>query len=359
MYRIPSFSSKWLAPALVVFLVIWLAGGEVYQAADQAPEAPAPSAPLTPAFTVETAWFEAKPYPAQLRLQGQINAWQQVEVKTQVAGTIIELPRDQGDKVSKNQLLALLSDEGREARLAQAKALVALRETEMKSAKALQAKSLVAETEIDRLMSELSLAKAGLADAELAVRYKRVEAPIAGTLSQRRFDQGSWIDAGTTLFNLVDMTKLRAVAQVPQQKIHQLSLGQSVKVKMLDGRSFDATLAYISPMADPMSRTFQIEAHFDNGQGLPLAGASATLDIMLESERAHALSPALLALDDDGRLGVYASVDKRLHFFPVSLLRADIHEAWVAGLPARVEIVTRGAGFLKQGDTLVTAEAQQ
>jgi len=359
MYRIPSFSSKWLAPALIVFLIIWLAGGEVYQAADEAPESPTQTASLTPVFTVETAWYEAKPYPAQLRLQGQINAWQQVEVKTQVAGTIVELPRDQGDKVNSDQLLALLSDEGREARLAQAKALVKLRDTEMKSAKALQAKSLVAETEIDRLISELALAKSSLADAELAVLYRRVQAPIAGTLSQRRFDQGSWVDAGTTLFTLIDMTKLRAVAQVPQQKIHQLSLGQSVKVKMLDGRRFDARLAYISPIADPMSRTFQIEAHFDNPRALPLAGASATLDIILESELAHALSPALLALDDDGRLGVYASLDKRLHFFPVSLLRADIHEAWVSGLPERVEIVTRGAGFLKQGDTLITAEAQQ
>lgn len=347
-----------IAVLLALVLLLWLVLGTQYQSQTDAPAATAPA--QAELFTVQSRQSTAQAYPAQQKLQGQLQAWHSIELQAQTTGRITRLVRDQGDTVQQGDILLELADEGRSARLEQAKALLALRQSELNSAKALQKQQFASETELSRLTSELRNAEVNLVEAQLALSHSKPQAPFSGILARRLVEPGSFIQAGTALFQLVDISQLRASAQIPQQQLAPLVLGQDVKVQLLDGRELSGTLSFISPAAESTSRSYYIEATVSNPNLLPIAGASATLHISLAPVQAHALSPALLKLDNAGRLGVYAVLDGKVVFYPVTLLNADNNQAWVGGLPEQVELITLGAGFVEPGQQVqVKAEGTE
>ncbi len=347
MLPIRLFSPLFYALCCTLLLLIWLLLGDHYQSQTTAPT----SATQMPEkiFTVQTRWSNAQAYAATLTVQGQLQPWYQLELQAQGSGKISRFLKDQGDQVQQGEVLLELTDEGRSSRLAQAKALLALRQTELQSAEALLARQLISTTELSRLNSELKNAEYALKEAELAIAYSRPTAPFSGLLARRLAVPGSLVAPGTPLYQLVDIAKLKATGQVPQQQLSRLALGQQVSIDLLDGRMLAGTLSFISPAADSASRSYYIEATIANPDLLPLAGASATLTIQLNPVTAHSISPALLKLDKQGRLGVYTVQEQHVAFNNVSLLHADNNEAWISGLPERVQLLILGSGFVEVG----------
>lgn len=332
---------------LTVIFVLWLLLGNHYQSQTEAPATEASE--VQAKFSVQTRLSTASSFPARLKLQGQLSAWHEVEVKAQVSGKVEQLLVKQGQTVEKDSPLLQLSDEGRQSRLQQAEALLSLRQSELQSARALQQRQFVSETELARLTNELRLAEAALTDAKLALAYQTPVAPFSGVLGRRLVEPGALVQPGQSLFQLLDIALLKASAQVPQQQVATLTPGQPVTISLLDGRSFQGELSFISPAADSATRSYYIEARMANPDLLPLAGASASLSIELAAQLAHAVSPALLKLDPQGRLGLYTVEQGTVTFYQVQVLSADNNLAWVSGLPEQVELITLGAGFVAIG----------
>lgn len=352
-----SFSPVLLAALLAVALIIWLFSGDNYQAQTDAPAEQQLPQVNTP--QVETRWSDAQPYQATQVAQGQILPWRNVSIKAQLHGTIDTVLKQQGETVQQGDKLLRLSDEGRQAGLAQAKANLTLRQSELDSAQALSKAKFLSATELTRLQSELAKAKAELVSAELALKYTEPAAPFNGVVDRRHIEVGDMVQAGTELMQLVQIDQLKVTAQIPQQHIAALQLGQTVTLRLLDGRELSGTLSFISVAADSATRSFYVEATVANPELWRIAGASATVEVQLMPVQAHRISPALLSLNKQGQLGVSLVDDQQqVAFYPVSILSADNDGAWISGLPERAQIITRGAGFVQPGQQVDVAGAK-
>lgn len=351
-----SLSPMLLAIILAVALILWLLSGDNFSAKDTPPAPQQVAQQQLP--QVEARWSEAQPYQATQIAQGQVLPWRSVSIKSQQAGTVEALLKQQGDSVAQGDKLLRISDEGRGAMLAQANANLKLRKSELDSARALGKAQFLSATELTRLESELAKAEAELQSAMLAVQQTEPVAPFAGVVDRRHIEVGSLLQSGTELLQLVQIDKLKVTAQIPQQHVSALQPGQQVTIRLLDGRELQGELSFISYAADNATRSFYIEVSVANPQLWRIAGASATVDIALDSVPAHKVSPALLSLDNTGQLTVAAVNDQQqVVFYPVHILTADTDGAWVSGLPARAQIITQGAGFVRAGDSVVVAEA--
>ncbi|HEY9042373.1 MAG TPA: efflux RND transporter periplasmic adaptor subunit [Rheinheimera sp.] len=352
-----SFSPVVIAVILTVALLLWLFSGDNYSAKQQAPaEQQVPKAEIA---VVETEWSDAKAYQATQVAQGQVLPWRSVSIKAQQAGTVEALLKQQGDSAAQGDKLLRLSDEGRAASLAQAKANLVLRKSELDSARALGKNKFLSATELTRLESELAKAQAELTAAELAVTQREPVAPFDAMVDRRHIEIGSLVQPGTELMQLVQIDKLKVTAQVPQQDVSALALGQQVTLRLLDGRELDGELSFISFAADTATRSFYIEVTAENPELWRVAGASATVEISLNAIQAHHISPALLSLNNSGQLGLsVVNEQQTVEFYPITLLSTDNDGAWVSGLPERAQIITQGAGFVKAGDTVRIAGAK-
>lgn len=347
-----------IAIALAVLLAVWLLLGDREQALEEAPNPQARVEQTIPQVQVRSS--TASPWQRELVVQGQIQPWQEVQVKAQVSGRVERILKQQGERVSAGDTLLVLSDEGRTNRLQEARALLKLREKELESANTLEKSRFVSETEVSRLQSAAAQAEAGLEEAKLAAQYGRPVAPFDGVINRRHVEPGDLVNPADPLMDLVQIDRLKITAFIPQQQVAALEEGQPVTMELLDGRTKQGEVSFISYSADSQTRSYYFEVVTENPEHLRVAGASVTLNIKLPAVPVHKVSPALLSLDGTGELGVY-TVDAQdtVQFYRVKTLSIDNQYATIKGLPESVRLITLGAGFVNEGDKVKPVEASE
>ncbi|WP_409525407.1 efflux RND transporter periplasmic adaptor subunit [Nitrincola sp. MINF-07-Sa-05] len=349
LLRLRRASSVLIALTLFVLLAIWLSSGTIQQASSVAPEKP-DTIPVS-LLRVETELFTAQPYQPVLVAQGQIQPFRSSQITSQINGTLRTLAVEQGSVASAGTLLIQLAEENRPDEVAKSEANLKLRESELASGQRLRRDNLLSETELLRLGAAAKTASAELAAARLELAHTRIEAPFSGIVDELPVEIGDHIQAGQMLMRMVDIDKLKLTAQIPQQQVADLTPGLDVTVTLLNGQQLSGKLTFIASLADSNTRSFRIEASIDNPDRLRVAGASATVSISLPRQQAHRISPALLALNNEGLPGLYAVDDEqRVRFMPLRLLSIDNEGAWAGGLPEELEVITLGAGFASEGE---------
>jgi multidrug efflux system membrane fusion protein len=81
-----------------------------------------------------------------------------------------------------------------------------------------------------------------------------------------------------------------------------------------------------------------------------MAGMSTELALPLETTWAMRISPAVMALDEQGNLGVKTVVDNHVRFVPIDIVKSDSQGVWLSGMGQQADIITLGHGFVRDGD---------
>lgn len=346
--------SSLIIAGVALLLSLWVLSGVLFRAPPEKVSQPAPE-PMTVAVTSSRAQAVER----VLTLQGDLEAEQLVVVRAETSGRVIEVPVELGQEVEADRILARLNMDDRQARLRRAEANVRGRETDYQGAQRLAQEGMQAELRVQTTLAELEAARADLEAIRLDIENTRVRAPIAGVLNHRYADVGDVLNRGDPVAEVLQNHPLRAVVQVPQHAIAQIRPGGKARVTLLDGEQREAEVSYVSARADTATRTFRVELTLPNPDRALPAGISVEVRIPVEEVMAHRVSPALVALDEQGRLGVKAvDEDHRVVFHTVSLVRADSEGIWVSGLPPAARIITIGQGFVNAGETVRVVDGQ-
>jgi membrane fusion protein (multidrug efflux system) len=117
-----------------------------------------------------------------------------------------------------------------------------------------QQKVAATETEISKSMvavaqSNLKSAEAMLAEAQLQLSYTVVTAPVNGQLSSIGFEAGQLVQAGQSLFYLINTDNKWIVANFKETQLGKMKLGQkvSIKVDAFPDDNFDGIISAFSP----------------------------------------------------------------------------------------------------------------
>ncbi len=333
-------------------VVLWIASGIVLR---EAPEPPQHREPGPMRVAVEIR--DAEPVERILALQGRVEPDQHVIVHAETAGQIEVWQVRRGAAVEAGDEIARLSLDEREARRRQAVAGVRDRESEYDAVSDLVAEGFAAPREERVALAELETARAQLHEIEQEIANTRIRSPIRGVVNRRLAEVGEFVPVGGDVGEIVDNDPLRVVGQIPQHQIGRVRTGLTGRVRFIDGTQAEGEVIYLSPLADPGTRTFRVEVEIPNpDQTLP-SGISAELVIPTETVQAHKLSPALLTLDDAGRVGAMSvDEDERARFHPVEIVRAEPDGVWVTGLPQQVRLITIGQGFVTAGERVIPVD---
>ncbi|MCE8020487.1 efflux RND transporter periplasmic adaptor subunit [Halomonas sp. MCCC 1A11036] len=355
MTRRPPISPL-LAALVLLALLLWLALGDFQRFQQQAPPEETPAEESLP--RVEYHASTATPYLPQRMVQGQLEAIREVELRTRYAGRVAGLPVAQGASVEAGTPLLALSRDALEAQLERAESQLELARAELAGANDLRRRNLISQPELLRLQSSLSVAAAEVAELRQSLEETHPAAPFDGVLDRLYVELGEVLQIGDPYARLVDDRRLKASAWVAQRDAHDLRSGLPAEVRLLDGSRLSGELTHVASRADESTRSFYIEAEFDNPERRRLAGASATLAITLPEREVHRLSPALLELDEQGRLRVkHLDEEDRVMSTPIELIAADATQAHVAGLPETIRLITLGAGFVAPGNRVIAMPA--
>jgi membrane fusion protein, heavy metal efflux system len=179
-----------------------------------------------------------------------------------------------------------------------------------------------------------------------------INAPISGTVVQRKVGPGQYVNAGASdpVFVIGDLSTVWLVAFVRESDAALVSVGQeiSVNVMALPDHPLKATIDYVSAAIDPTSRRLLVRATIDNKNGLLKPEMFANVTIYSPGDHPAAAVPrqALIYEGDQVRVWVaHPDHSIELRKIKTGLVNGDL-VAVDGNLTAGEQIVTKGSLFI-------------
>lgn len=196
-------------------------------------------------------------------------------------------------------------------------------------------------------------ARANLNNVQTAVKNTEVKAPFDGIVDHHFVEVGDFVGVGDPIATVIDLETLVIEADVSERHIQYLKEGLQADVRTINGQHHLGTLRYIGRVSSVSTNTFPIEIEIDNRNSLIPAGISAEVQLPLNEVLAIKITAAMLALDEEGNLGVKTLQDEHVKFVPIQLVKAEEDGVWLSGLGEQADIIVLGQGFVRDGDTVI------
>ena len=288
-----------------------------------------------------------------------------VNVHSNIAATIKEMPVKLGEVVTPRTVVVQLDDRQYQAGLHQAETDLHFASVQQECArrtleryKYLYDQKLSCLAELEKYqqayayaMNSVGVAQKAVAAAKILLEGAKICSPVYGVLSAQFSHVGEWVEPNTRLMSIGQITPVLAMANVPEEKIQAVSVGQeaSVTFDAFEGRGFSGKVYKIDANTDPKTRTFPayIElANPDQVIRLGLTGYTA----MKRQVRALAV-PSIAVIDLFDKPIVFVVKDKKAwvrHIAPGGIASGY---TWIRqGLEEGDEVVIAGHRYLKQGE---------
>jgi membrane fusion protein (multidrug efflux system) len=256
-------------------LVLGLAAGVTAAACGgTGAEAESAAAHVVRTVPVRTAKVQTRDLTEMLTLTGTLDPRAEVTVVPEISARLERTMKNEGDRVTKGQLLAVL-DAG-DFRLARDRAKASLDVAEANRAHARAEKDradsllktggitdkdhLSAQVAIQIAEASASQARTELAIAERQLGRSQITAPLSGRISKRMADAGTMVAAGTPIYQIVDDSVFDLRSSVASGDFSKLQVGERVTVTVdaLPGFTTEGVVDRIAPQVDARSRSFEI-----------------------------------------------------------------------------------------------------
>lgn len=338
----------WIALIIFIALCFWVASGMLEAENEERPvKLKATEIPLVK-VTVEHVM--ADEVTREINVYGRTEPDRVATLRAEVKGLVKEVHVQEGERVVKGQKIVSLEKSDYVSRLKSTKALLKQREVELKGAESLKQKGFQSQTALAQATANLALAKADVVSYELAVYKSQIIAPFDGVINQRFVEIGDLLKDGDQIASLVDLDPLVISANVTEANIQGLKADQQASGRMVSGDILQGRVRYISSISEMGTNTFKIEVEVPNPDFKQMAGMSTELALPLEKVWAMRITPAVMALDEKGNLGVKIVVDEHVKFVPIDIVKSDSQGVWLSGMGKQADIITLGHGFVRDGD---------
>lgn len=341
-----------VAIAIGVSIAIWMASGLLKDHSDNAhSDAEFKSLTRTDTAKVRTKHLTAQPQRIEITLRGKTQAKRIVAIKAEMGGRVIATPVERGQRVKKGAVLCQLADDDHLATLNQARANYEKAAIDYDGALKLKEKNLLSATAIAASKAAKESAQAALTSSELAVERLKMRAPFDGFVESRPAQVGALMERSAVCAELIDESMILAIAQASEREVTSLDVGQPVSIQITGGGVVKGALSFVGRIADPQTRTYRIEATLNTNGAKIRDGSTVQMIIPLDEVMSYKISPAVLALDDSGQVGVRIVNNEHIvEFHPVQVVRENAEGVWVSGLPNEINLITVGQEFVADGD---------
>jgi RND family efflux transporter MFP subunit len=353
--------------------------------------------------SVEVTNPTVRSFSSDQTITGTIIADQSVYLHSMEQGMLKSINVDIGDRVSKGQVIARLSNPVLSYELKSAEAKLMQSQSALKSALASltvnEASSNVAKGMYDKLMSvyekssglttmaeienakrdaqmsaanvELGKAQIGQAQSEISssetmvsaikgrLSMLNIRAPFSGVITGRFADPGAMIQNALSdnnakpLVSLASVSPVRLTIPIPESDVSGISVGDNVNITFpsLGGSDQSAKISRISNNLDQASKTMEVQVDIPNKDGKIRAGMYAKAEIKRSStDEVLSLPLSAINMKKDAAF-VYVVNDGVVQEIKLKkgLSSKDYFEVLNDNITAQSQVVTKGKSMIKDG----------
>ena len=260
-------------------------------------------------FTVQVLDSEAFVIKDNIEFSSTTEAHQRIEVKSEIMTTVEEVLRKAGTFINKNDLVIRL----------------------------------------DEYNTNLELYKLDLL-SESEFKKIALYAPFDGILLDNHKIAGELVMPGEKVYELIDLSSLEIYGYINENEILDISAKNEVDVTIL-GEEVKGFIDYVSPISDPETKTFEIVVKVENKDLRYKDGLSSMISINKGEVLAHKISPSILALGDEGQLGVKVIAEgNEVEFKDIKIIEDTSEYMLVTGLSEKEKIIIVGQQYVSNGE---------
>jgi membrane fusion protein (multidrug efflux system) len=230
---------------------------------------------------VETAAAIAIETSQDLRAIGSLQSDESVQISSEIAGRVTEIPFGEGGPVKAGDIIVKLDDALAVAEVKDAEARFSLASGNLDRANTLAKSGNVTERARDEATANSETSRAALELSRVRLAKHTIRAPFPGVAGMRKVSPGAYVTAGQSIVNLEKIDSLKIDFTVPELFLADISNGQTVEifVDALPGRSFIGTVYAIDPHIDVNGRALSIRARLENPELVLRPGLFARIKI--------------------------------------------------------------------------------
>ena len=245
-----------------------------------------------------------------LETSGTIDSEVQADIVPETTGVITEIFVEEGDVVTIGQVLAELANPSLDAGASRAGIELERAARELNKAKGLYSQGAISDRELQEARDALRTAQASYNEATRTRGFTRITSPIAGTVTMRDVRLGEV--AGTSrAFQVVDLSQLRVVVQLPEKDLARLSMGQVARLAGAydEEASASGSISRISPVVDPGTGTVRVIIALDPDQETLRPGQFVKAQIEVDRHDDVLTIPRRALVWEDGESVAWVVVD--------------------------------------------------
>lgn len=292
-----------------------------------------------------------------LNLVGSVAANESATIRPETTGLVRSIHFEEGQPVTKGQLLVKIEDAELRAQLAQSESAYRLADINLQRAEKLWETKSNSLADVDRARSEYASAKSDRDLIRVRLDRSEVHAPFDGVVGARTLSPGDYVNSDSVITTIDDLSRLKIEFQVPERFVAKVRPGAIFKVhaqSMGLGTELGGEVYFVAAVVDRATRSSVVKGLMNaSGAGLK-PGMFANVELVLDVRRGVLTVPEgalltttsgtqILAVKDDGG-------DKTVEFVSVRTgLRAKgyVEVAPIqGGLVEAQQIVASGVGAL-------------
>ena len=354
---------KLTALGVVAAAGLWIASGHFLPHENASRAAPRTTdAGPKKLFRVAVMRTSVLPHARKIALSGRTEAEKRVVLTARTGGVLTELRMKRGTSVVKGDIVAVLSDEAREAQVRQAEAVLTQKRTELEAKRQLIASGTLPRLQLVDLEAQVKAAEAALAGAEAERERGVVRAPWSGVVQDVAVEvgQAAFSFAGRELATMVALDPMLAVVEVAERRLAGINLGDFAEVRLVTGERARGKVRFIAKTASQTTRTYRVEIELPNPDGKIPDGITLEAALPLAPIPASRIPRSALTFSSQGELGVRAvASDERVEFITITVVEDDQSMMWVAGIPDGARVIVQGQDFVREAQEVEAVGAHE
>lgn len=308
-----------------------------------------------PYVSVEVSPVEKMSLSDSLQLLGSLDAYSEINITAQSSGIITALNAELGQSKSKGNIIATIDNKLKQLAVQTARISVAKLKKDLERYENLYEGGTVTEQQLNEAQNLYDNAEIQLEQAEKQLADATITSPINGVITKKSVEQGEYINMGSPVATIIDVSKLKVKLNVSETNVYLLKLGDKafITTDVYPGATFEGNISFISPKGDE-SHNYPVEIEIANNKEYPLkAGTfvSVMIDLPPRAEALYIPREALQGSVTDAAVYI-AENDKAVLRNIVAGSGNDKYIQVISGLKVGEKIIITGQVNLTDGKAI-------
>lgn len=228
-----------------------------------------------------------------LKFTGVLNPWREISIAAEIQGKITELHVEAGQIKKQGELLARIDDRLKQFAVENSRISVDKLNKDFERTENLFKGGAATQQQVDDAKNSLENAKIEFGQNQKMLDQTVITAPFSGVITEKKAEQGEYINTGGDIATIVDISMLRVRINVSETNVYRLKTGEPAEIaaETYPGVIFDGRITFISEKGDD-SHNYAVEITMKNSGKHPLkAGTFVTVNINFSDNMEHLYIP--------------------------------------------------------------------